>query len=122
MPYATFVALFLGLPLVGLVVLLRGRLLDPRYLASAGALAALALLFMAPWDHIAASHHLWTWAPAQTWAWRVWGIPLEEYAFCLLQAALTGTLVFALLLRRTRAVSDSADGVANHAGDTKQRG
>lgn len=98
MDYATFLALFLGVPLVGLMVVLRWRLLDRRFLALEATLALLALAFMIPWDHLAATWHLWMWAPERTWGWRIFEIPLEEILFCVMQALLIGALTYALVL------------------------
>ena len=67
MTYADFLLLFLVLPLSVLVIFLRRRLLDQRYLVSTGILMLVALVYMAPWDHMAAVWGLWTWANNQTW-------------------------------------------------------
>ncbi|MGH2487782.1 MAG: lycopene cyclase domain-containing protein, partial [Ktedonobacterales bacterium] len=100
MTYAEFLALFLALPLLALVAVLRRRLLNRRYLAVTGLLLAIALAYMAPWDHTAAVWGLWTWAPGRTWGPRVWNVPPEEYLFCLLEALLALTITFAALDRR----------------------
>lgn len=102
MTYAGFLLLFLILPLVVLALLLRRRLLDRRFLACAGILTLIALVYMAPWDHTAAVWGLWTWAGGQTWGLRWWAIPPEEYLFCILEALLAVTLTYALLSRRRR--------------------
>lgn len=100
MTYAVFLALFLLAPLVALGVALavRGRLLRRRYLALTLALMAVALLYMAPWDHLAAVWGLWRWAPGRTWGIRLWAIPPEEYLFCLLETLLAATLTYAALV------------------------
>ncbi len=98
MTYAGFLFLFLVIPLIVLLLLLRKRLLDRRYWSGLGALLLLSLLAMAPWDHLAAVWGIWGWTPQQTWGLRIWQIPLEEYLFCLLEATLATTLVFALSL------------------------
>lgn len=96
--YAAFLALFLGVPLAALALLLRKRLLRRRYLALTLALTGIALLYMAPWDHLAAVWGLWRWAPGHTWGIRLWSIPPEEYLFCLLEALLAATLTYAALI------------------------
>lgn len=96
MTYAEFLLLFLVLPLLACVALLRGRLLSRRYLIPAAALMLVALVYMAPWDHTAAAWGLWTWARGRTWGTRLWGIPPEEYVFCLLEALLAVTLSYAV--------------------------
>jgi lycopene cyclase domain-containing protein len=102
MTYTDFLLLFLVLPFIVLMIFLRRRLLDRRYLVFTGVLLLVALAYMAPWDHIAAVWGLWTWSKGQTWALRWWAIPPEEYLFCLLEALLAITLTYALLSRKAR--------------------
>lgn len=113
MSYATFLAIFLGVPLAGLAALLRGRLLERRFLVVVGALVPVALVYMAPWDHLAAVWGLWTWTAGQTWGIRIWAIPPEEYLFCVLEALLAAGLTYALLLRRLRVPGASGPGAAH---------
>lgn len=100
MTYAAFLALFFAVPLVALALVLRKRLLRRRYLALTLAMMGIALLYMAPWDHLAAVWGLWRWAPGRTWGLRWWAIPPEEYLFCLLEALLAATLTYAALIWR----------------------
>ena len=51
-----------------------------------------ALLFLV-WDLIATSAGHWRFDPAQTFALRLWGLPLEEYAFFVV-IPLAGILTF----------------------------
>lgn len=110
MTYAEFLLIFLIAPLIALAVALRGRLLDRRYLALAGGLALVALLYMAPWDHTAAVLGLWAWAPGRTWGLRWWNVPPEEYLFCALEALLAVTLIYGALLWRRRITHGLANG------------
>lgn len=96
MTYAQFLLLFLVLPLAAGAAVMRRRLLNRRYLAIAAILMLVALVYMAPWDHIAAVWGLWTWARGRTWGSRLWAIPPEEYLFCLLEALLAITLSYAV--------------------------
>lgn len=114
MTYADFLLIFLVAPLIALGVTLRRRLLDRRYLALAGGLALVALLYMAPWDHTAAVWGLWTWAPGRTWGARWWAVPPEEYLFCVLEALLVVTLAYAALLWRGRLTPAAPDVGARH--------
>jgi lycopene beta-cyclase len=100
MTYAGFLLLFLVLPLVILVIILRKRLLGRRYLFVVGILTVVALMYMAPWDHFAAIWGLWSWENNRTWGIRWWAIPPEEYLFCILEALLAITLTFAVLSRK----------------------
>ena len=99
MTYAAFLLLFLLLPFGILAIFLRKRLLDRRYLMIVGVLTLVALLYMAPWDHFAATWGLWSWSNHQTWGLRWWAIPPEEYLFCVLEALLAITLTFAIVAR-----------------------
>ena len=102
MTYTGFLLLFLLLPLGILVVLLRRRLLDKRYFAIVCVLTLVALMYMAPWDHFAATWRLWSWEKGRTWGIRWWAIPPEEYLFCTLEALLAITLTFAMLTRKDK--------------------
>ncbi len=102
MTYAGFLLLFLLLPLGILIGFLRQRLYNKRYLAITGALTLVALIYMVPWDHVAAIWGLWSWKNSQTWGIRWWAIPPEEYLFCILEALLAITLTFALLTRNNK--------------------
>ncbi|HEU0000459.1 MAG TPA: lycopene cyclase domain-containing protein [Ktedonobacteraceae bacterium] len=100
MTYAIFLLIFLVCPLGALAIALRRRLLNQRYLVLTGILMAMALAYMAPWDHIAAVWGLWTWTNNQTWRVRWWAIPPEEYLFCLLEVLMAITLTYVLFIRK----------------------
>lgn len=117
MSYALFLLLFLLAPLIALVAALRRRLLNARFLTLAGLLMLIAIAYMAPWDHTAATWGLWTWAHGQTWGIRWWGVPPEEYLFCLLEALLAVTLTYALLLWRRGGPSRSQDTPERRSGE-----
>lgn len=102
MTYSDFLLLFLALPLLILVIILRKRLLDRRYLFIVGILTVVALVYMAPWDHFAATWGLWSWDNNRTLGFRWWAIPPEEYLFCVLEALLAITLTFAVLTRKAK--------------------
>ena len=104
MTYAGFIGLFLLIPLAVLALALRRHLLDRRYMLIGGALALVALLYMAPWDHTAAVWGLWTWAATRTWGLRWWAIPPEEYLFCIFEALLGVTLTYGVFIWRKRIV------------------
>jgi len=102
MTYSEFLALFLALPIVALLVALRRRLRSRRLFLIASALLLIALAYMAPWDHTAAVWTLWTWAPGRTWGLRWWNVPPEEYLFCLLESLLAVLVAYAVLARKRR--------------------
>ena len=122
MTYADFLLLFLVLPLSVLVIFLRRRLFDQRYLVLTGILMLVALVYMAPWDHLAAVWGLWAWAKSQTWGLRWWAIPPEEYLFCVLEALLAITLTYALLTREARKSEAGTFQSRQHHGSATLRG
>ncbi len=90
------------------MIFLRRRLLDRRYLVFTSVLMLVALVYMAPWDHIAAVWGLWTWTNGRTWGLRIWAIPPEEYLFCILEALMAITLTYALLTRKGEATPNGS--------------
>jgi len=56
------------------------------------AIAPVAVVFIT-WDLLATSSGQWQFDPAQTFGVRLWGLPLEEYAFFLV-IPLAGILTF----------------------------
>ena len=56
------------------------------------AIVPVAAVFLA-WDLVATAAGHWRFDPAQTFALRLWGLPLEEYAFFLV-IPLAGILTF----------------------------
>ena len=82
MTYASFLALFVGLPLVVMWVAWRPRV----------PVVLLLIVYAAatPWDNLAAGSGLWTFAPDKIGGLRLWHLPIEEYAFFGLQTLLTG--------------------------------
>lgn len=102
MTYAGFLLLFLIVPLGILALLLRKKIINMRFLAIVGVLTLVALLYMAPWDHFAATWGLWSWENSRTWGIRWWAIPPEEYLFCILEALLAITVTFTMFTRKDK--------------------
>ena len=69
-----------------------------------GAILALAFLYTTPWDNFLVYRGVWTYPPGRVLA-TVAYVPVEEYAFFLLQPILTGLLYYLL---RGRSIADSA--------------
>jgi lycopene cyclase domain-containing protein len=66
-----------------------------------GAIVPVAVLFVA-WDLVATADGQWRFDPAQTFGVRLWGLPLEEYAFFVV-IPLAGILTFeAVTVARSR--------------------
>ena len=97
MTYARCLAIFLLPPLVAGIVL-EGRRLAPRHFALLAVLTAVVLFWTSPWDNLAVEMGFWGFDPGRVSGLRIGWLPIEEYAFFLLQ-----TWVAALfLLRRLR--------------------
>ena len=101
MTYAVFLLLFLVLPIVVLLATL------PRPLAGRGGwrgrlalplVALLALLYTTPWDNYLVYRGVWYYGPDRVLA-TIGYVPVEEYAFFLLQPVLTGLVLYHLLAR-----------------------
>ena len=95
--YAAFLAVFLVVPIVLLLLLLRGRLRG--FHGAAGALVCLiAFAYTTPWDDYAVRRGLWSFAPGFVWGapFRVGHLPLEECLFYLAEAVFVCLSVVAL--------------------------
>ena len=86
MNYALFDLLAVAVPAA---LLLRGAGGRRVLVAPTVALSTLALLWTAPWDDHLVRTGVWTYDPSQVVA-RVGAIPLEEYAFVVLEVLLVG--------------------------------
>ena len=100
MTYARFLLVFLVVPIVALIVLLRNRW-RRRHTLACGAVCLLAFVYTSPWDNHAAATKLWTFdphfAPPSHF---LLHLPWEEYAFYFLQGILTCLLVVVLSRKR----------------------
>jgi len=95
--YFEFLGLFVALPIVALLALLRGRV--PRvYWLNAAALSLLALVYTAPWDNVIVLNGVWSYSAHQVLGVVIGVIPLEEYLFYILQVV--ATVLFFVWLRR----------------------
>lgn len=96
MTYASFLAMFVLLPLV--VVAWRFRSgFSPALLVLLGIVYSAAT----PWDNLAAATGLWSFDPARISGFTLWHLPIEEYAFFGLQTLLTGVWARARLKAAT---------------------
>jgi len=95
MTYGEFLATFLGIPVLAALPLI-GR----RLWLTLGGVALLALVYTAPWDNLIVLDGVWSYGPHRVAGVILGHVPLEEYAFYVLQVILTGTFT-ALLLRRS---------------------
>jgi len=99
MTYGRFLLLFLCLPIVLMVVLLRGKVQRHHGIAL-GAVCLLAFVYTTPWDNYAAYRKLWSFAPEFVWGKPFWFgyLPCEEYLFYFCEAVFVCLLL--LLLSR----------------------
>jgi lycopene cyclase domain-containing protein len=98
--YASFLGLFLGIPLtlLGLLTLRahrQGATLPPNlnnlpaWLA-VGAHVIIALAYTTPWDNYLVANRVWWYNPELVTGYVIGWVPLEEYIFFALQSLLTG--------------------------------
>ncbi len=117
MTYFGFLALFLAPPILVLALVVgledrRGRQLPAalRFLPAWQALAAIvvvAVLYTTPWDNYLVATRVWWYDPALVTGFVIGWVPIEEYAFFVLQPILAG-LVFLALGRRLAPASGGA--------------
>jgi lycopene beta-cyclase len=97
MTYAAFLAVFLVPPIALLALLHRpGR----RLLAAIGLTTLMAVVYTGPWDAAIIAEGVWSYPPGRIVGPTIGGVPLEEYAFFVLQAAMTGLLTALCLAKR----------------------
>lgn len=94
MTYAQFLALFLVVPIVLLLFIVRRRLTVAR-LASISGLMLVALVYTTPWDNYLVANRIWWYASNQVIGLTLGWVPIEEYTFFLLQPLATGLLLLA---------------------------
>lgn len=98
MSYATFLCIFLGVPLLALLALRRG--FSGRLALTLVGVSLLALLYTGPWDNLIIVHGVWSYGPGRVGGLVIGHVPLEEYAFYVLQVFFTGAVTAALLRAR----------------------
>ena len=100
MTYRRFLWLFVAPPILMLAAGLGARRRLSRRLGLAlGATAAIAVAYTGPWDSLIIHKGVWTYPPGRVLGITIGKVPIEEYAFFVLQVCLTGLLV-RLLNRR----------------------
>lgn len=96
MSYLKFHAVF-TLPVLGLLLLAvqwQGAL--TAYGAAAGVILGIVMVFTSPWDNYAVAHRIWDFPPDRVW-FRVRYLPIEEYAFFVIQSLQVMALCVVLL-------------------------
>ena len=107
MTYALFLAVFLVIPIVILLGLLR-RSLRRVHLVWIGLLMAVALIYTTPWDNYLVANHIWWYHPGLVTRITIGWVPIEEYTFFLLQPLMSG-LWFLLISRSVPEVEHLTD-------------
>ena len=107
MSYGVFLILFVCLPLVGLIFVLRGSLRRVHLTMLIG-MATIAMVYTTPWDNYLVATRVWYYNPDLILSIKVGDrmigavlgyVPIEEYLFFVLQSLLTGLIVFWLWRR-----------------------
>ncbi len=98
MSYVLFLIVFVCLPLVGLIHLMRGSLRRVHLLMLVG-IATLAVVYSAPWDNYLAATRVRYYNPQLVLNAPVGFAPFEAYAFFAFQSLLTGVFVLWLWRR-----------------------
>ena len=106
MTYLAFHLVFILPPIAALALVQQRPLAGvgaPEALKWLGAILLLAFVYTTPWDNFLVANEIWTYPPGRVLA-TIGYVPVEEYAFFVLQPILTGLFYFAL---RGRGVADS---------------
>jgi lycopene cyclase domain-containing protein len=98
MTYLQFLLLFLVAP-TALLFALHVPINLRASVTVIGLTALAATIYAIPWDHAIIAKGAWDHAAGDIIG-SAWGVPLEDYAFFLLQAAFTGVLTVLVLRRR----------------------
>jgi lycopene beta-cyclase len=87
--YLQFLLLFLVPPIVIFGWVMRRRLGRPMIVGLV-VLAVVALLYTGPWDNLLIANQVWSFAGHRVLGSTIGRVPLEEYAFYVLQVFATG--------------------------------
>ncbi|MDX1663567.1 MAG: lycopene cyclase domain-containing protein [Candidatus Promineifilaceae bacterium] len=111
MSYFAFLALFLGLPILLLALVLRGKqeagrpvvrfLPDPSPYTVILLHVVIAVLYTTPWDNYLVATRVWWYDPELVTGITFGWVPIEEYTFFVLQPILTGLWLLFLARRLT---------------------
>lgn len=97
MTYAAFLAVFLLPPIAVLAI---ARRPSRRLLKALAVTMLLAVAYTGPWDSAIIAAGVWSYPPGRVFGPTIGGVPIEEYAFFVLQTAMTGLLCALCLARR----------------------
>ncbi|KAA3646147.1 MAG: lycopene cyclase domain-containing protein [Chloroflexi bacterium] len=97
MTYFGFLALFVILPTLILIVLL-WRKLQRNETIMLAVLVVIAVAYTTPWDNYLVATRVWWYDPALVTGITIWWVPIEEYSFFVLQTVMSG--LWLLFLKR----------------------
>jgi lycopene beta-cyclase len=89
MSYAAFLLIFLGIPILLLMWVLR-RYLRLSHIIWIGALMLVALIYTTPWDNYLVATRVWWYDPNLVLGITFGYVPIEEYTFFLVQPLMVG--------------------------------
>jgi lycopene beta-cyclase len=98
MSYTLFLIIFVCVPLAAFGFVMR-KYLRPIHLLGIAGLAVIAIVYTTPWDNYLVASGVWYYDTKLVLGVLLGYVPLEEYAFYILQAALTGLFTFWLWQR-----------------------
>ncbi len=97
--YLQFLVVFVGLPIIVLLVALR-RQLGKLPWALVSGICLVALVYTTPWDNLLVLNGVWAYPPQRVLNVILGVVPLEEYGFFILQTVMTSLLTLWLIQQR----------------------
>ncbi len=107
MTYWLFLALFVAGPTAMLALALRPHL-TRRHWALIAIVVLVAVAYTTPWDNFLVASGVWTYDPHLVQGIVLGWVPIEEYAFFVLQSIFTGLILYAFLQRAEQPQAERA--------------
>ncbi|PAP75408.1 lycopene cyclase domain-containing protein [Rubrivirga marina] len=95
MTYLQFHFVF-TLPVLAALALLQGRTREPWW--PLALITGIAFVYTTPWDNFLVANEVWTYPPDRVWA-TIGYVPVEEYAFFVIESVIVGLVVRLLQAR-----------------------
>ncbi|MGH2447177.1 MAG: lycopene cyclase domain-containing protein [Chloroflexota bacterium] len=92
-----FLGAFLGIPLACALAYLRPK--SEAFWVTMLGVSILAVVYTGPWDSLIIANGVWSYGSHRVLGLLIGHVPIEEYAFYLLQVLLAGTVTTILLKR-----------------------
>jgi lycopene cyclase domain-containing protein len=84
------------LPVLAALALLQGRTREPWW--PLALITGIAFVYTTPWDNFLVANEVWTYPPDRVWA-TIGYVPVEEYAFFVIESVIVGLVVRLLQAR-----------------------